>query len=166
MTDYSSYAEMKKTSRHELKCYVDSWSGPVSASGIRENKPCAYLFLAPVSGLIKVGSTTSPIKRQYQLRVGNQSDYAPEDSIRGHYLYLEPLADRVLARRTETIAHRVLAPMRLWTGKSAESASHRAKVEWYRVNESVATRVLQLCAEAVERRDKLSIYQIRAKSGV
>lgn len=143
-----SFAEMKATSRQELRCYVDSWSGPVSGSDRHENKPCVYAFRAPSTTLVKVGHTSKPIHRLYQLRLGTCPAFAPLDSEDGYFLYLEPCRTKRESMRAEQLAHRILAPHRMRT--RLEGGWQQFKVEWFKAEDEQVVKAIQLAVAAVE----------------
>lgn len=135
---------MKETCRLELKCYVDSWNGPISGSGGEESRPCIYAFKTP-DGLTKIGSTRRPVSRLYQLRVGPSTSYSPPKSQLGRYLHLEPAKTEGVARRAERLAHRILTPFRYCRDGRANW-----NVEWYEVEDILATRALKIATAIVE----------------
>lgn len=151
--DLKRLSETKMISRRDLKCYVDSWIGPLSGEAKdAPDKPCAYAFAAAESGLIKIGSTCHPIRRLYQLRYTITSRYAPDDAIKGRYVHLEPLDSAAHARAAERLAHRMLERWRV----AAFGATRRNRNEWYDIDPTVAARGVMLAAFFAENPEHFS----------
>lgn len=151
--DLRHLSETKTISRRDLKCYVDSWIGPMSGEAKdAPGKPCAYAFAASDSGLVKIGSTCHPIRRLYQLRYTITSRYAPDDAFNGRYAHLEPVATEDHARAAERLAHRMLERWRV----AAFGATRRNRNEWYDIDPTIAARGVMLAAFFAENPEHFS----------
>lgn len=145
--------ERKETSRHDLKCYVDSWTGPLSGEAKGSlPKPCIYAFEVPETGLIKIGSTSKPIGRLYQLKNIPTSRYAPADTSTGNYIHLEPCGFIDEARTAERLCHRIIEVWRV----PSQGRTRRNRNEWYEIEPEVAIRALKLAAFYAENQEHFS----------
>lgn len=150
--DLKRLSETKMISRRDLKCYVDSWTGPLSGEARdAPSKPCIYAFLAPESGFVKIGSTARPVARLYHLRNAPTSPYWPIDANLGRFEHLEPLPSLPVARTAERLCHRVLAFSRLPT-----RSQHANRNEWYDVEPLTAVRATILAAFFAENPEHFS----------
>ena len=145
---YSNFADMKATCRRELRCYVDSWSGPVTGFGHQEDRPCVYAFATPDDGPVKIGSTARPIARLWQLRFGAAPSYAPEGRTDGRYYHLEPCRTKRECLMSERLAQNILASHRM-RFKTVKDNRH-FKVEWFDAPLLLIRRTIQLAVVVVE----------------
>lgn len=143
-----SLSAAKSTFRRDLKCYVDSWSGPATGKDARKAvKPCVYVFVTQETEIVKIGSTHRPVCRLYHLRYAATSSYSPEDAHLGRYALLEP-CDMLINRKAEQIAHKLLAP---WRMPTLHRRRNRNVGEWYGADTHIAQRAVMIavaCAES------------------
>lgn len=136
----------KMTFRRDLKCYVDSWPGPLTGGkGCERDNPCVYAFLTPETEKVKIGSTSLPIRRLYQIRYTVSSPYSPADSSMGSYVLVEP-CPLLKLRDAERVTHAILSP---WRVPSLGRRKHNGN-EWYDVDRLIAERAVMLAVAFAE----------------
>lgn len=137
-------SEKKATSRRELKCYVDSWIGPISACPPPrvDSRSCVYIFAIPGFEPVKIGSTAHPIQRQYQLRIRPPTSpiNAPSICRDGYFVHLEPCYNSSIAFKAEKLSHRLLAT-EAWPARSRHAAT-QTRIEWFGVTFDIAVKTV------------------------
>lgn len=146
--DLKLLSEKRTISRRDLKCYVDSWTEPISACPPPpgDSRACVYVFSVPGYEPVKIGSTIHPISRRYALRTTPPTApaWAPNDCRSGDFTHLEPCSSRSMARRAERISQRILST-HAWPSRSKHRSS-QSKIEWFGVSNDLAARVVMAAA--------------------